>query len=47
MTEFQHYWITGFNVGFEWARGEDDGCEAFIIDLGILRLLWITYFTAA
>lgn len=43
MTTFETYWITGFNLGLEWARDEDEKVSAFILDLGVLRLLWLTY----
>lgn len=43
MTEFETYFITGFSIGFEFAVDEDDGTQAFIIDLGIIRFLWITH----
>lgn len=43
MTEFEVYFITGFSVGFEFAYDEEDDIHAFIIDLGIVRFLWITH----
>lgn len=42
MTTFETYFITGFSVGFEFAVDEDEGVKAFLIDLGIVRFLWIT-----
>ena len=43
MTTFELYFITGFSIGMEWARDDHEKCSAFIIDLGIVRFLWINH----
>lgn len=43
MTTFELYFITGFSVGFEFVRDDEEQVSAFVIDLGIVRFLWMTH----